>query len=733
MAPAGGGLALVEALAAHAETVPDRIAIRYETTARRLIQDDAGRVNGVEATGASNRTVRLHGRAVVLASGGFEGNPEMLSRYLGPQSQFIRPVARGGYYNRGEGIRMALEIGAAPCGDYGSFHAQPVDPRSGQHEPVVLNYPYGILVNREGRRFVDEAPATVDASYEAASRRMMAQTEGIAFAITDARLDDVPNWQKSVRTDQPPVQAETPAALAHALGIDAEGLAQTLVRLQHRLPQRGRLHPPRPRRPQHRRPRAPQIQLGTPRGPAALPRMADHRRQLLHLRRAQDQPGSAGAQHRRRDHPRPLRRGRDRRPLLPHLHRLHLGDAGRGLRPHRRSRRGAQEPALAGVTVSQIALPAVFMRGGTSKGLFFHPRDLPAERAEWDALFLAALGSPDPHGRQLDGMGGGISSLSKVVVVSPSTQFPAWTSTISSARWRWTARWSTTAATAATSAPPWGPSPWTKGWCRRRTARPPSPSTTATWARPSRRASRSRTAARWWRAETVLDGVAGQGAPIQLSFLEPGGSVAGRLLPTGHARDMLDVPGAGPIEATLIDASTALVIVRAEALSLNGIELPDAIEAHPALTQRLEAIRRAGATAMGLAPETESVPKIGFVAPPADATTLSGARIAADAVDLVARVVSMGRPHRALPLTAALALAAAARIPGTLADKVARPNASTPVRLGHPSGVAEVAVELTATVPPHIARLGVTRTARRLMEGRVLVPAHRLAGVPDAG
>ena len=229
MAPAGGGLALVEALAAHAESVPEQIAISYETTARRLALDADGRVCGIEASGPGNRTVRLSAAAVVLASGGFEGNPEMLSRYLGPQSQFIRPVARGGYYNRGEGIRMALDIGAAPCGDFGSFHAQPVDPRSGRHEPVVLNYPYGILVNRHGKRFVDEAPATVDASYEAASRRIMAQTEGIAFAITDARLDDVPNWRKSVRTDQPPVEAETPAALARALGIDAEGLAHTLA------------------------------------------------------------------------------------------------------------------------------------------------------------------------------------------------------------------------------------------------------------------------------------------------------------------------------------------------------------------------------------------------------------------------------------------------------------------------------------------------------------------------
>lgn len=229
MAPAGGGLALVEALAAQAELTPDRIAIRYETTARRLLQDDRGRVIGLEAALAGNRTVRLHAPAVVLASGGFQGNPEMLSHYVGPQSQFIRPVARGGYYNRGEGIRMALAVGAAPCGDYGSFHAQPVDPRSGRHEPVVLNYPYGILVNRAGERFADEAPATVDASYEAVSRRIMAQPEGIAFAITDARLEDVPNWRKSVRSDRAPVEAETLAGLAEALGIDGERLARTVA------------------------------------------------------------------------------------------------------------------------------------------------------------------------------------------------------------------------------------------------------------------------------------------------------------------------------------------------------------------------------------------------------------------------------------------------------------------------------------------------------------------------
>ncbi len=385
--------------------------------------------------------------------------------------------------------------------------------------------------------------------------------------------------------------------------------------------------------------------------------------------------------------------------------------------------------------MSQVALPAVFMRGGTSKGLFFHRRDLPAERAEWDAFFLAALGSPDPHGRQLDGMGGGISSLSKVLVVSPSTRpgvdIDYLFGQVAVEQARVDYRSNCGNLTAAV-----GPFAVDEGLVQ---AVDGEAALTLHNCNLDQRIE-ARFAVQGGRAavegETVLDGVAGTGAPIGLSFLEPGGAVTGCLLPTGHVRDMLDVPGAGPIEATLIDASTALVIVRAEALGLTGVELPDAIEADHALTKKLEATRRAGAAAVGLDPETESVPKVAFVASPADATTLSGARLAADSVDLTARAISMGRPHRALPLTAALALAAAARIPGTVAAEAARPDtgdAGKPVRLGHPSGVAEVAVDLAATDPPHIARLAVTRTARRLMEGRVLVPANRLADALGAG
>ena len=218
MAPAGGGLALVEALASYAESVPGDITIFYRTTARELIQDEAGAVTGLRAVDADNRRLAFRAPAVVLASGGFEGNAEMQSRYFGPPSQFIRPVARGGYFNRGEGIQMGLDAGAAPCGDFGSFHAQPVDPRSGTHEPVILNFPYGILVNAKGRRFTDEAPSTVDASYEAITRDIMNQPQGIAYTICDAGLDDVSNWQKSVRTDQPPIEAAGIDSLATALG-----------------------------------------------------------------------------------------------------------------------------------------------------------------------------------------------------------------------------------------------------------------------------------------------------------------------------------------------------------------------------------------------------------------------------------------------------------------------------------------------------------------------------------
>ncbi len=228
LAPIGGGLALIEALGAWADA--NGIDVRFETAARSLIVDRFGSVVGVNAAGYGNRAEAYRARSVVLACGGFEGNPEMQSRYLGAHARYLRPVARGGYYNKGEGIRMALAIGAAPAGDFSRFHAEPLDPRSGAPEPIVLAFNYGVLVNRLGERFVDEAPATVDATYEAITRDILTQLGGIAYAILDARIADVPGWQRSVRSDVPPIQADTIGELAAVIAVDATALQTTLDR-----------------------------------------------------------------------------------------------------------------------------------------------------------------------------------------------------------------------------------------------------------------------------------------------------------------------------------------------------------------------------------------------------------------------------------------------------------------------------------------------------------------------
>lgn len=223
--PVGGGLALVEALAARAEVLGVRFF--YETAARRLVQDEFGNVTGLLAANAAGERMIFEGK-VVLASGGFQGNAEMQARYYGERSRFVRPIARGGYYNRGEGIQMALDIGAAPCGDFSEYHAEPIDPRSGVSEPIVFNFPYGILVDIEGRRFIDEGSHTVDAIYENVARVINKLPGGMAWLITDARLDDVPNWQRTVRSDVQPVTAATLEELAAATGLPLQNLRQTV-------------------------------------------------------------------------------------------------------------------------------------------------------------------------------------------------------------------------------------------------------------------------------------------------------------------------------------------------------------------------------------------------------------------------------------------------------------------------------------------------------------------------
>ena len=223
--PIGGGLALVEALGAAAEKLG--VKFFYETTAVSLNQDESLAITGLNARGKNGEPLRFSGK-IILGCGGFEGNHEMQTRYIGPRAVYLRPVARGGYYNKGEGIRMALDIGAAPCGDFGSYHAEPVDPRSGRPEPSVFIFPYGILVNQEGVRFSDEAPGTVDAVYESITRKIFNQTNGIAYTILDDKINDVPNYKLGLRSDQPPITGSTIAELAGKLKVPADVLEKTV-------------------------------------------------------------------------------------------------------------------------------------------------------------------------------------------------------------------------------------------------------------------------------------------------------------------------------------------------------------------------------------------------------------------------------------------------------------------------------------------------------------------------
>ena len=375
-----------------------------------------------------------------------------------------------------------------------------------------------------------------------------------------------------------------------------------------------------------------------------------------------------------------------------------------------------------------LALPAVFMRGGTSRAVMFHRRDLP-DRGAWDPIFLAAMGSPDPNGRQLNGMGGGISSLSKICILAPSERADADIDyTFAQVQIRDAAvdyRGNCGNMSSAV-----GPFAVDEGLVR------PNGDTAVVriFNTNTSKIIRSTFALRDGRAETegdlAIPGVAGTGAPIRLDFLSPGGSMTGRLLPTGNVRDWLEVPGAGSIEVSMVDAAKPCVLVRARDIGLTGAELPDALDANLAVLARLEGIRRAAAIAMGLAGTEEEArqsrgaPAVGFIAPPMDAPTLAGETVRAADVDLTARMISNGQPHRALPVTSSLCISVAARISGTLVHEALQAEPGDAIRLGMPSGIltvgADVSRDASGVWTAHSGAF--YRTARRLFDGRIYVP-----------
>ncbi len=384
-------------------------------------------------------------------------------------------------------------------------------------------------------------------------------------------------------------------------------------------------------------------------------------------------------------------------------------------------------------------LPAVFMRGGTSKAVIFHARDLPADRNAWAPIFLSLMGSPDPSMRQLDGMGGGVSSLSKVCIVGPHTHPDADVDYTFAQILIDTARvdYGINCGNMSSAI---GPFAIDEGLVVR-------PNGGAAVVRIHNTNTKKIIVARFAMegdsaavdGDMAIDGVAGTGAPIRLEFMAPGGARTGRLLPTGHARDTLDVAGIGPVTVSLVDAANPCVIIAAASLGATATELPTQIEADKPLMAKLEAIRRAASVAMGLAPDLDaaarsSAPFIAMIAAPIAMTTLSGRTLSPADMDIVVRVISSGQPHRATPLTGALCFAVATRIEGTLAADMARGLArdASQIRIAHPSGVivvdARVRTPATGasadpTAQPHAEYAAVYRTARRLFEGRVLYRA----------
>ena len=385
----------------------------------------------------------------------------------------------------------------------------------------------------------------------------------------------------------------------------------------------------------------------------------------------------------------------------------------------------------------QQRIRAAFIRGGTSKGVFFRREDLPVDRAEWDPIFLAALGSPDPSGRQLNGLGGGISSLSKVMVVaasdSPEIDVEYTFGQVSVGEP--TVDYRNNCGNLTSAIGPFAIDEGlasVEGGVDEAVVRLFNTNTqkriTARFALDGAEAAVE--------GDFELQGVSGSGSPVRVEFEDPGGAVTGKLLPTGRPCDVLSVPGLGDIEASIVDATTSVAFVRASEVGVTATELPDALEADVGLLKRLQAIRESAALLIGVAAtpaearQAQNTPFIALVGPPAEAATLSGGRIASGDIDVHARAISMGRPHRALPLTGALCLAVAARIEGTVVHEVASggdPGAD--LRIGTPSGVLPLAAEVRHEGDRWVAERAVAyRTVRRLMEGSVLVPASTLRG-----
>lgn len=374
----------------------------------------------------------------------------------------------------------------------------------------------------------------------------------------------------------------------------------------------------------------------------------------------------------------------------------------------------------------QNRIPAAYYRGGTSRALIFHQAELPANKDDWRAVFLGTIGSPDPNGRQLDGMGGGISSLSKICVVSPSTRPDAQVdfTFVQVGVKNHAIDYAGNCGNMSSAIGPFAVDSGLISPTVNRSEGGPEKTTVSLYNTNTQKIIEATFPVTPDGSETVydgdfaIDGVAGTAARIQLDFVDPGGSKTGKLLPTGNVVDTID-----GVEVTCIDAGNPCVFVRASDLGVDGTMLPQETETRQDLLSRLERLRSQAAVAMGMASTTAdvppSIPKICFVSQPVDHQLLSGEKLAIDAVDIVVRAISTGQPHKALPVTTGLSVSAAARLQGSLVQQCLSSAAArkSEVVVGHPSGRLVVGALYDAA--GRLAKATVYRTARRLMEGVV--------------
>jgi 2-methylaconitate cis-trans-isomerase PrpF len=386
--------------------------------------------------------------------------------------------------------------------------------------------------------------------------------------------------------------------------------------------------------------------------------------------------------------------------------------------------------------MKQLKFPAVFMRGGTSNALMFHRRDLPADRGRWAEIFLAAMGSPDRYGRQLDGMGGGISSLSKVCVVGPSSHAGADVD-YTFAQVQIKKAEVDFGSMCGNMSSAIGPFALDEGLIRSfgPEALVRIHNTNTGKIIHSRFPVDDGQAA--VDGSLTLPGVSGTGALVRLEFLEPGGATTGKLLPTGNVVDTLEVEGVGRIRASLVDSGIGCCLLLAEDLGLKGTEMPEKLDGETDLLDRLARIRIAASLAMKIAPTAAeaakfAAPVIGFVSPPQTSLLISGETLEASSIHFTARMLSNGQPHRALPLTASLCLAAAARLEGSLVHQVAGldPKEDSEIMIGSPSGLlATTATMKKVGTAWHVEKGGFCRTQRRLFDGNVYVRSSLVAPV----